>query len=464
VLIPYTRESYDLLHKGAVALSQVEAAGIRIDLGYLDRISKRVDRKISHLESKILKSELGRKWRKRYGSVTNLNSNKQLGVVLFDDMGFTCHKRTASGGYSTDEYTLSTIDHPTVSLFREVNKWKTTLSRNSTGLRREIGNDGMIHPFFSLHTAKTYRSSSNAPNFQNLPIRDPEMGKLIRSMFVARKGRQIVEVDYSGIEVRIAACYHKDPEMISYIEDKTKDLHRDMAGKCYMLPTSEITKTIRYCGKNMFVFPQFYGDWYIDNTRRMWDAIKGMNLVTESGVSLDAHLRRKGITERGRLDPKEKPTKGTFEYHIRNVERWFWNEKFKVYSRWKRNWYEAYRKRGWIKTKTGFICQGFMKKNEVINYPVQGSAFHCLLWSLTRLVRIELRKRKMKTLIVGQIHDSIVADVVASELSEYLHIIDMVMTKLLAKTWDWIIVPLEIEIEVAPVGGTWADKQPWKGN
>ena len=114
-----------------------------------------------------------------------------------------------------------------------------------------------------------------------------------------------------------------------------------------------------------------------------------------------------------------------------------------------------------MKTKTGFICQGFMKTNEIINYPVQGSAFHCLLWALIRLVLLELPKRKMKTLIVGQIHDSIVADVPDNEIQEFLSLANYVMTKMIRKAFKWLIVPLEIEAEVSPIDGSWAEKKEW---
>src|SRR5690606_20675796 len=102
-------------------------------------------------------------------------------------------------------------------------------------------------------------NSSDSPNFQNLPIRNPKMAKIIRSAFIPRSDRHVlVEIDYSGIEVRVAACYHKDPVMIEYINDPTKDMHRDMAAQCYLAPPEQVSKQMRYCGKNMYVFPQFY--------------------------------------------------------------------------------------------------------------------------------------------------------------------------------------------------------------
>ena len=112
-------------------------------------------------------------------------------------------------------------------------------------------------------------------------------------------------------------------------------------------------------------------------------------------------------------------------------------------------------------TLTGFICQGYMKRNEIVNYPVQGVAFHCLLWSLIRLQK-ELKKRKMKTLIIGQIHDSMLNDVPDEELDEFLPLAQYIMVDELLKAWKWINVPIEIEAEVTPIEGNWYQKREKK--
>ena len=143
---------------------------------------------------------------------------------------------------------------------------------------------------------------------------------------------------------------------------------------------------------------------------------------------------------------------------MEEVQKRFWEERFKIYADWKKDWYHKYLDKGYMITKTGFICQGFMKRNEIINYPVQGSAFHCLLWALIRLGK-ELKKYKMKSLIVGQIHDSIIADVPEEELNDYLVLANEVSTKQIMEEWKWINVPLAVKAEVSPVGGSWFDKK-----
>ena len=220
-------------------------------------------------------------------------------------------------------------------------------------------------------------------------------------------------------------------------------------------------KNIRYCGKNCFVFPQFYGDWYIDCARELWNNISTLKLHTRDGQSLRDHLRSKGITELGDLDPRESPRQGTFERHIQKVERKFWNNRFPVYDQWRKDWVADYQDKGWMIGKTGFIYQGMSKRNEIINYPVQGAAFHLLLWSLIRIQK-ELKKQKMKSLIVGQIHDSLLTDVPDEELDDFLALADNIMVDEMLKAHKWVNVPIEIEAEVTPVDGSWYEKEEMK--
>jgi len=457
MVIPYKRSAYKLLHDGAIALAEIEGNGIKIDTVYLKKTIRKTEKRIQRLQTELEKGKVARTWKKVFGNKTNFNSNDQLGKILFEHMEIPCPERTKTGKYRTNEKTLMTVDHPFVEKYLQIKKLQKALTTYLRGIQKEVV-DGFLHPFFNLHITRTYRSSSDSPNFQNIPVRDKELGNLIRKAFIAREGHQLVEIDYSGIEVAIAAAYHKDPRMIDYIGNPKLDLHRDMAIECYKLKSGQVTKDIRFYGKNCFVFPQFYGSMYTDCARALWGAIDTAKLCTKDEMPLKRHLQSQGIRELGDCNPQESPHKGSFEYHIQQVEKAFWGKRFKVYAQWKKKWYQKYVSRGWMLTKTGFICQGFMKRNEVINYPVQGSAFHCLLWSLTRLVR-ELKKHKMKTLIVGQIHDSILADVPAKELDDFLMLANTVMTTQLTNEWKWINVPLEVEAEVCPIGGSWSEKE-----
>jgi DNA polymerase I-like protein with 3'-5' exonuclease and polymerase domains len=457
---PITNKGYKLFHRGAIALAQVESNGMRIDEQYLNRSIKHTQEKISVLTAGMKEDPIYKLWRREYGSRTNINSREQLGKILFTVMDYDCPIRTKTGKAKVDETVLDTIDIPFVKNIIKLSKLKKAKTTYLEAILRESSN-GFLHPFFNLHLTQTMRSSSDSINFQNIPIRDPKTAKLVRRAFISRNNFQIVEADFNGAEIACATCYHKDPKMITYISDETKDLHRDMAGQCYLLPKKEITKEIRYCGKNMFVFPEFYGDYYLHCAKNLWEAISQMKLHTKSGLYLKDYLKEKGIEQLGLCDPKMKPVAGTFEHHLKKVEDDFWGKRFKVYGQWKKDWFEAYLRKGYFDTLTGFRISGVYRRNEVINYPVQGSAFHWLLWSLIRIQNL-LNKYKMKSLIVGQIHDSIVADVYKKELKEYLEIVQQVMTIDVKKHWKWINVPLSIEAEVSPVNGSWYEKEKVK--
>ena len=466
----HLRKGYKLLHDGLLALAVVERNGIKVDTDYLDRKIEEVGSQIAGLEGELQRDKkVYRPWRKRYGDKLNLDSTAQLATVLYDDLGFKVRAYTEKGQRKTDEEALKDATRKSdVSDFTKLYLRRKKLLKVRTtyliGIRREV-QDGFLHPSYNLNRTVTYRSSSSDPNSQNFPVRDPELGDLIRGAFVSRyKNGRLCDRDYSALEVKIAYTYHKDPAMRKYLTDPTTDMHRDTAAECYMLKPEEVNKTSRYCAKNMFVFPQFYGSFYVDCARAMWKAIDKMSLtVGKSDVSLKDHLARKGIHKLGKCDPEYDPVPGTFEYHIREVERRFWNKRFPVYAQWKKDWYNSYLEKGYFLTHTGFKIGGDFRRNQVINYPVQGSAFHCLLMSIV-LVNKELAKYKMKSKLCVQIHDSMTGDVPDDEVQDFLDITHDVMTKKVPEMWDWINIPLDAEAEVTPVGGSWADKKVWEKN
>ena len=266
-----------------------------------------------------------------------------------------------------------------------------------------------------------------------------------------------MEVDYGALEVRIAACYHKDPTMMDYIRTG-HDLHEDMAVECFLLPQDQVTKETRFQAKSSFVFAEFYGDYYISVAQALWEAFDRHKLTTSDGVTLKKHLRQHGIHELGDCNPDNAPRPNTFEQHIKDVEDRFWGDRFSIYAGWKRAWWDAYNDAGGFDMLTGFHVEGVYRRNQVINYPVQGAAFHCLLWSLIQLQR-KLRRHRMRSVIIGQIHDSIVLDVHCDEFDDVIGWAKMITVDRLRKAWPWIIVPLEVDFEAAPPGGSWYDKK-----
>lgn len=442
-------EAYNLLHDGILALADIEAAGIRVDVRYCKKKQKHVARRIAHMEQKIEEYPEVQKWKKKYRREFNLESNQQFADILFNEMGYKPVVMTKTNKPSVSQAAIEQIEIPVV---RDIVQLKRLVKVNETYLGNYIREqiDGYLHPFFHLHTAQTYRSSASNINFQNQPVRIPEIKKTVRQAVIPRKGYMIGELDYSGAEVKGACCYHKDPNMMDELTNPKKDMHRDMAMACYSLSPNEWTKDTRYCGKNKFVFPQFYGDYYVNCAKNLWEAISIMKLETKAGKPLKEHLESKGIL-----------SYGIFEKHIEKVEQDFWGVKFKVYNKWKEAHWEAYQKNGYVDLLTGFRCSGLMSRNEAINYPVQGAAFHFLLWSLIQLHNWLMETGK-KTMIIGQIHDSIVLDMHPDEINEVLAKATEIMTVRIVEHWPWIIVPLSIDAELTSIDQAWLHKKEVK--
>lgn len=455
-----TRAAYKLLHDGAIALANVEAAGIRIDTDYLAVAIDGLTSEINDLEKQVRGDrEVYQAWSKKYGDKLKIGSRDQLADILFNVLGFPCYERTETGRPKADEKAFETVDLPFVTTYLRMEKLKKARGTYLLGIQREMTQAGFLHCFYNLHIARSYRSSSDAINFQNQPIRDQEIAKWIRQSFIPRyKGWAITEIDYGQIEVRVSQCYHHDPVMKAYIEDKSKDMHRDMAAQLYIVRPEQVSKAMRHAAKNQFVFPQFYGSYYIQCAPHLWQSMKRGKFEVD-GVLLKKLLRRHGIKSLGDCDPDSRPRPGTFESHVQEVECDFWNRRFSVYNQWKKDWYAEYLRNGYVWMHTGFIVSGIYSRNDVINYPVQGAAFHCLLWSLIRLQKW-LRKHKFKTRIIGQIHDSLLLDGPLTELQDVLAAAHRIMTIELRKAWKWIVVPLEIEAESSDVN--WWEKREVK--
>jgi DNA polymerase-1 len=452
------RDAYNLFHEAQIAFADIESNGIRVDEDFLEKSTNKIGKEIIQLEEELKGDEVFKIWQKEFKGGTNLGSLSQLAQVVFEIMKYPCTERTATGRPKADEAAFSKVKLPFVKKYNRLQKLKKAKNTYLTGIKREVV-DGLLHTFFNLNTVASFRSSSDSPNFQNFPIRNAEFAELIRRCFIPRKGHRLVKIDYSGIEVKIAACYHKDPNMLAYIRDPSKDMHRDMAAQCYMLKPEQVSKQARYYGKNAFVFPQFYGDYYLNCSKALWEAVTKADLKIEgTDISLKDHLKEKGIRKLGACLQNERPISGTFESHIKDVEEDFWRRRFAVYKQWKENLWSKYQETGRITMLTGFPIKGLFRKNEAINLPIQGSAFHCLLWSMIQLWKY-IRKNKLKTKIIGQIHDELDLDIPYEETQEVLTAAKRIMTKDLLEHWKWIIVPMEIEVEAGDKD--WFEMKPW---
>jgi len=463
-----TPEAYALMHNGALALSRMEANGVKIDLDYLHRTMSEIQDRIRSMEGRLWESEVGGRWRRRFGDRAAVDSREQLATILFSDMGVGGGKITAGGKLSADVEVLERLDTPFTRNYTKLQKLKKVYGTYLTGLLRETEN-GILHPFFSLHTVRTYRSSSSNPNLQNIPIRDPDIAAIIRPSFLPHHpDHHILEIDIKAAEVRVAACYHQDPTMLKYIRENY-DMHRDMALECFKLDADDFKTLgqksylddIRQQVKALFVFAEFYGSYWLNVAPSLWEACDRYKLNGPDGRPLKDWLLTHGVAELGEVRRGERPRAGTFTNHIMQVEDNFWNRRFPVYRDWKKRWFAAYQKEGGFSTLTGFRIDGILGRNDVINYPVQGSAFHCLLWCLTDITNW-LTARNMRSMLVGQIHDSLLASVHTNELAEFVAYVRHVFTAKLPAAWRWIITPMDIDIALAPLGQSWHQKQKMK--
>ncbi len=317
---PHLPEAYQLLAEGSLAFAQIENNGIRIDTDFLDKSIKDTGEKIRIIESNIRNSDFFKEWRRRYGGESNLDSPQQLGKMLFDVHGIEhplkeeqfkgrTKKEEYGGIWKTDEEVLSKVDLPFIKDFLRQKKLKKLKSTYLMNLKRELVGE-YFHPNLNLHTAATYRSSSSGGdtrglNFQNLPIRNPEFAEAIRRNFIPRKGRVLAEIDFSQLEVRIAACYCKDPVLIKYITDPNSDMHRDSAMDLFLLSPEQVDKkSTRDWAKNRFVFPSFYGSVWFQTAPDLWDGVLSGAKLPNSETTVKKHLRRQGIKELGGRAPQ----------------------------------------------------------------------------------------------------------------------------------------------------------------
>lgn len=458
-----TPEAVEFYRQAILAFSRMSRNGIRINVPLLKKSLIDVKKLTEELEDK-LRQEPEYKWLvKKFGSKANVSSRDQLRQYFFDELQMKPKTFTAKGQAKLDkdflESQCSGFQYVQLFLLRE--KYLKAHSTYLTGLLREVDSEGFLHPFFHLHIASSLRTSSSMPNFQNMPIRDPVIGPLIRQLIVPRKGCVLGEIDYGAMEFRGAANFWGDPAMIQYASDPTKDIHRDLAMLCYKLKKEEVSKDARYCAKNKFVFPILYGSYYVSCAKNLWLHMNTMDLrlANDKNKTVREHLKEQGITKLGACDPKLSPKIGTFEYLIKQVEESF-NKKFHVFCEKKERWWNDYVKNGFFRTTTGFVINGIHSRLFLMNAPIQGPSSHCLDWSVVEMQK-ELTRKKMKSLQVAQIHDCILGDVRESELQDYLNMSKSIMTERIRDEWKWIKTTLEIEVDVVENHESWNMKKPW---
>lgn len=439
----------DFFLEGSIAFADMQVNGVCVDTQYFKAQQKRLKDRSDYLNERINELPEVKEWAEKQGkNGINIKSPLQLRSILFDHCGLSPIAQTEKGNDKTDRDTLIKLSGESrlATDIIEIRRLSKMVDTYLPGILRS-NVEGILHPELNLHIPRTYRGSCDSPNLQNIPYREERVKKIIRKGFLSRQGHLWLEPDFSGIEVCIAACVTKDPQLIKDITDPERDMHRDMSMECFILEEDEWTDMTRFCAKNGFVFPQFYGSYFVEIANNMWEMIEMLNLKTKQEVPLYDHLKKHGIR-----------TEAAFEKHIEGIEKYFWEERYPVYGKWRVNRLKQYDLNGKLTMLTGFECSGVMRRNEIWNYPIQGPAFHCLLWSVIEM-RKELERNNMRTKSILQIHDSMILDTDPEELNWIANIAKEIMTVRLPGEWNWIIVPLSIGMEAAPVNQSWYYKQ-----
>ena len=219
-------------------LEQMKATGILLDTDYLKKLSKKLHKELTELEQLIYKHA---------GSEFNINSPKQLGEVLFDTLELKPKnaKKTGGGQRSTKESELEKLqdEHPIIADILRYRELKKLVSTYIDNLPDMVGTDGRLHSTLLQTGTSTGRMASKDPNLQNIPIRTTE-GRLVRGAFVADPGYQLVAIDYSQIELRIAAIMSGDASMIEIFKNG-EDVHSGVAARVFGVTESEVTRDMR---------------------------------------------------------------------------------------------------------------------------------------------------------------------------------------------------------------------------
>lgn len=342
----------------------------------------------------------------------NIASPKQLGEILFDQLGLAEKaKKTKTGQYKTDEQTLSTLEgkHPIITdilAWREATKLKSTyLDALPTHIVPETGR---VHTHFHQLVAATGRLASTDPNLQNIPIRS-EAGRKIRKAFVPRKGFTLLSCDYSQIELRVMAALSQDATMIEAFRNNT-DIHTITASKVFVVEPQDVTSDMRRTAK-MVNFGIIYGISAFGLSQRL--AIPR----TDAANIIEAYFR-------------EYPS-------IKNFMDRTINEAREV------GYVETLsgRRRYFPDLNSGNQNLRGNAERAAINTPIQGTAADMIKLAMIRIDAL-LREKPYQTKMLLQVHDELVFDLALEEQDELVPKILHIMRTALPLPHD---VPVEVE-------------------
>ncbi|MCL2401408.1 MAG: DNA polymerase I [Oscillospiraceae bacterium] len=386
-------------------LAEMEHTGFLVDKNALVQFGEQLSHMIAETECEIYNHA---------GETFNINSPKQLGVILFEKLMLPAPKKTKTG-YSTNIEVLDYLSdtHPVIELikdYRELTKLKSTYA---DGLLKVIGSDGRIHTKFQMTVTATGRLSSTEPNLQNIPVRKALGGEL-RKMFIAGDGNLLVDADYSQIELRLLAHIADDPIMKQAFE-QGEDIHTVTASQVFGVALGDVTPLMRSRAKAVN-FGIVYG-------------ISAFSLAKDIGVQ-----------------PHE--AKAYIESYL---------EKYAGVREYMTRIVETAREQGYVETLFGrrrylpelnagnFNTRAFGER-VALNMPIQGTAA-----DIMKIAMLNVSKRLENTnaKLILQVHDELIAECPESEAEEIAGILRVEM-----ENAAQLSVPLVVE---ARAGKRWYD-------
>lgn len=468
-------DAYWLFHGGTLAMGRSKiSGGLVFDREYFNAKKSEINAEIRLLLARILESQPAKVFKETISNGVDLNpaSDDQMRKLLLGVYRIPPLAETDTGvGKVDNEFLTSLVSDPVLGPFcQDVLRYNQLIKLQSTyiaGYEREaLTFDGrspydpeckdrllVLYPHLALNLVATYRSSSRNPNFQNIPNRSEFAREMIRGGLLPHPGHRFLSADFGSHEFIIAANYSRDKEMIRYIVEGG-DPHGDQADRIFLIPEGQRTKEIRYIGKNGWVFPQQYGSpaAYRDQNGKwrgcapnMWNM--AMSRTLKDGTPLLEHLAAKGIKN---LDQ--------FAEHCQAEEEVYWN-KFSGLKAWQQEWISRYERDGVVPMYHGFVCQGLMTKNQILNYSIQGTGFHFLLESYIDLLRIS-EQEGWRSKFIGQIHDEIRLSAHPDEFAYLVQLIEWVMVHALAERHsEFLVVPLKAEFKAAGVDEPWSKEK-----
>lgn len=443
----------DIYQPAAVTMSRMSINGLRIDTEYYNTKEAELVAEQAKLVSEIHADPLGVQFQQKYGTPLRPSANDDIAKLVYTIIGIHPWKFTDGGSPSADVEVLDQLNYPIITA---ISKWKKLDKIVGTYLaqyKRE-NYQGFMHPNFLLHVARTGRSSSSAPNFHNVPKHDAFSKNILRGGILPHKGYHLGEFDFASQEIRIFTCLSKDPVLVDYLTHGG-DMHIDTAVFLYEVPSSKyISKSVRNDMKMGWNFALLYGSYWKACANKIWeDAIsKGKMLIDpvtgDQTISLQEHMDNKGVRN---LED--------FQQWCKDKEQVFW-DKYVASRDYQKRAVALYKKRGYVETLFGFQRAGILSDNEAINTPTQGSGAQMMLWSCSHIGQ-EIEKRKMRSMLNGQVHDSIVPNIHPDELQDFCDMSEHVMTTQFMEEHPQIIVPLEVEFEIAAVDQPWNKLQDY---